>query len=357
MYTVSSPPKHASKKSMQNWVLSGMGIGLFVLAVFSVTIGAFPVSIQNTLSVLLYQLGLPIHWHSTQEANVLWHIRIPRILLALLVGGGLGVSGAALQGLFRNPLVEPGLIGVSSGGALFAVVYIVFGSFFPWALNLFGSLGLPLFAFVGGLVNVLLVYHLANHGGRTDISLLILAGVALTALSGALIGLSLFYADEAALRNFTFWSLGDVGGADWGKVQIGLLFILIPSFAIVFQYRNLNALALGENEAFHMGVSVQRVKYTILFLSALTVGVGVSMTGTIGFVGLIVPHLIRLKFGADHRLVLPGSFLLGAGLLTGADLLARTLVMPAELPIGIITAILGSPFFIWLIINVKKIRT
>ncbi|WP_209330147.1 FecCD family ABC transporter permease [Lunatimonas salinarum] len=356
MHTTTSPVKHLEKHYVQNWILSLMGVGLLLIAVFSVTVGAFPVSLKSTLSVILSQLGLPIEWHSLQEANVLWHIRIPRILLALLVGGGLGVSGAALQGLFRNPLVEPGLIGVSSGGALFAVLFIVFASYFPWSLDLFGSWGLPLFAFVGGLVNVLIVYHMANHSGKTDISLLILAGVALTALSGALIGLSLFYADEAALRNFTFWSLGDVGGADWNKVMIGFFLILIPAGLIVMQHRNLNALAIGENEAFHMGVNVQRVKYTILFLSALVVGVGVSMTGTIGFVGLIVPHLIRLKFGADHRLVLPGAFLLGAGLLTGADLLARTLVMPAELPIGIITAILGSPFFIWLIINVKKIR-
>ena len=277
--------------------------------------------------------------------------------MAALVGGGLAVSGAALQGLFRNPLVEPGLIGVSSGGALFAVLFIVFGAYFPFLSGLFGSFGLPIFAFAGSLINVLLVYNMANSRGKTDISLLILAGVALTALSGALIGLTLFYADEAALRNFTFWSLGDVGGANWDKVKVGLLLILIPSGLIMRQFRNLNALAMGENEAFHMGVNVQEVKYGVLLLSALVVGVGVSMTGTIGFVGLIVPHLIRLQFGADHRLVLPGSFLLGATLLTGADLLARTIVVPAEMPVGIITAVIGSPFFIWLIINVKKIRT
>ncbi len=345
------------KKAIQNLVLSAMGMGLVILAVFSVTIGAFAVSLESTLSIFLSQLGLFSGIHTLQESNVLLQIRLPRVALAMLVGGGLGVSGAALQGLFRNPLVEPGLIGVSSGGALFAVIFIVFGAYFPWVTGLFGSLGLPLFAFVGGLVNVSLVYNMANSGGKTDISLLILAGVALTALSGALIGLSLFYADEAALRNFTFWSLGDVGGANWDKVKIGIFLILVPSSLIILQYRNLNAFAIGENEAFHMGVNVQQVKYLVLVTSALVVGVGVSMTGTIGFVGLIVPHLIRLQFGADHRLVLPGSFLLGACLLTSADLIARTIVMPAELPIGIITAIIGSPFFIWLILNVKKIRT
>jgi len=345
------------KTTIQNLVLLAMAIGLVVLAVFSVTKGAFTVSLESTLSILLNQLGITVGIHTLQESNVLLHIRLPRIVLAMLVGGGLGVTGAALQGLFRNPLVEPGLIGVSSGGALFAVIFIVFGTYLPWLTGLLGGLGLPVFAFVGGLINVLLVYNMANSGGKTDISLLILAGVALTALSGALIGLSLFYADEAALRNFTFWSLGDVGGANWNKVKIALVLILAPATLIILQFKNLNALAVGENEAFHMGVNVQQVKYLLLVCSALVVGVGVSMTGTIGFVGLIVPHLIRLQFGADHRLVLPGSFLLGACLLTAADLLARTLVMPAELPIGIITAIIGSPFFIWLIINVKKIRT
>lgn len=346
-----------AKTNIQNLILGLLGATLLFLAVYSITVGAFAVSLPNTISILVSQLGLKVGVHTNQEANVLLFIRLPRILLAMLVGGGLGVAGAALQGLFRNPLVEPGLIGVSSGSALFAVIFIVFGSYFSWATQFFGGFGLPIFAFVGGLINVSLVYKMANSGGKTDISLLILAGVALTALSGALIGLAIFYADDAALRNFTFWSLGDVGGASWDKVSIAFFLILGPSFLLVLQFRNLNALAMGENEAFHMGVNVQQVKYTVLLISALVVGVGVSMTGTIGFVGLIVPHLIRLKFGADHRLVLPGSFLLGATLLTGADLLARTIVMPAELPIGIITAIIGSPFFIWLIINVKKIRS
>jgi iron complex transport system permease protein len=258
--------------------------------------------------------------------------------------------------LFRNPLVEPGLIGVSSGGALFAVIFIVFGGTLPF-LNYFGGIGLPLFAFLGGLINTLLVYKMGSSAGKTDISLLILAGVALNALSGALIGLVIFYADDAALRNFTFWSLGDVGGANWSKVGISFLLISGPVMLVLSQFKNLNALSIGENEAFHMGVDVQKVKYILLFSSALIVGTAVSFTGTIGFVGLIVPHLIRMMFGADHRLVLPGSFLLGALLLTFADLLARTIVMPSEMPIGIITAIIGAPFFIWLIINVKKIRT
>jgi iron complex transport system permease protein len=333
-----------------------MGIALLLAAVFSLSMGAFRIPIGNVIGILTGSLGLGTFDFSEQQSNVLLQIRLPRIFLAILVGGGLGVTGAALQGLFRNPLVEPGLIGVSSGGALFAVIFIVFGSSLPF-LAYFGGIGLPLFAFLGGLINTFLVYKMGSSSGKTDISMLILAGVALNALSFALIGLVIFYADDAAMRNFTFWSLGDVGGANWNKILIAFLLISGPSFLVISQYKNLNALSIGENEAFHMGVDIQKVKYILLFCSAMIVGTAVSLTGTIGFVGLIVPHVIRMKFGADHRLVLPGSFLLGACLLTCADLLARTIVMPSELPIGIITAIIGAPFFIWLIINVKKIRS
>lgn len=333
-----------------------MGIALAMVSILSLSIGAFQIPISHVLGILTDVLGLGFTEYSQQEYNVLLQIRLPRILMAVLVGGGLGVTGAALQGLFRNPLVEPGLIGISSGGALFAVVFIVFGSSLPF-LGYFRDIGLPFFAFLGGLINTFLVYQMGSKGGKTDISLLILAGVALNALSGALIGLVIFYADDAALRNFTFWSLGDVGGANWNKVGLAFLFVSGPVALVLTQFKNLNALAIGENEAFHMGVDVQKVKYILLFSGALIVGASVSLTGTIGFVGLIVPHLIRMMFGADHRLVLPGSFLLGAILLTFADLLARTIVMPSEMPIGIITAIIGAPFFIWLIMNVKKIRS
>ncbi|WP_194774193.1 FecCD family ABC transporter permease [Pararhodonellum marinum] len=347
----------APKTKKQNRLLIILFLGLLILGFCSICLGAFQIPFSHALSIFMHQFGWDLGTFTQQEANVLLQIRLPRIVLAMLVGGGLGIAGAALQGLFRNPLVEPGLIGVSSGGALFAVIFLVFGSSFVWLEAIMGVFGLPLFAFMGGLINTVLVYHLASKSGKTDISLLILAGVALNALCGALIGLAIFYADDAALRNFTFWTLGDVGGATWAKVQVASLLILGPAVLVSWQFKSLNALAIGESEAFHMGVDVQKVKYILLLMSALIVGTGVSMTGTIGFVGLVVPHLIRLLYGADHRLVLPGAFLLGAILLTLADLLARTVVMPAEMPIGIITAMIGAPFFIWLIMNVKKIRT
>lgn len=335
--------------------LGTMALMLLGLGLLSLSLGAYPIPMSKVMHVFFGD-WIGADTVSLQEKNVLLQIRLPRLLLAMLVGGALGMAGASLQGLFRNPLVEPGLIGVSSGSALFAVIFIVFGSSLT-ILSSLGKFGLVGFAFIGGLLNTFLVYRLSSQAGKTDISLLILAGVALNALAGALIGLTIFYADDAALRNFTFWSLGDVGGANWEKVMFMLGFSFLPVGLITGQHRALNALAIGESEAFHMGVDVQRTKLFILVGSALVVGTAVALTGTIGFVGLVVPHLLRILFGADHRLVIPGSFLAGAILLTMADLLARTMVAPAEMPIGIITAILGAPFFIWLLINVKQIRT
>jgi iron complex transport system permease protein len=335
-----------------------LGGALLLVMVISLKSGAYPISSDQIFSIFLTKLGiLEAAGSYVVQENVLLQIRLPRILMAMVVGGGLGMAGAALQGLFRNPLVEPGLIGVSSGAALAAVAVIVFGASLPWLPQLLGAFTLPIAAFGGGLLVTFLVYKLSQAGGKIDVSILILAGVALNALAGALIGLSLYFADDAALRSFTFWSMGDVGGATWSKVQIALPVIVLASIVLGNQNNGLNGLAIGEAEAYHMGINVQRLKVTVLVLSALIVGTGVSMTGAIGFVGLIVPHLIRLLIGSDHRVVLPASFLLGAILLSVSDLLARTIVMPSEIPIGIITAIMGAPFFIWLIINVKKMRS
>ena len=342
-----------TKIQSQNLILLGFGFVLGLVLLISLSMGAFSIPFPQTLAILFDQVGMSFGTFEVQQENVLLQIRMPRVLMAILVGGGLGIAGAALQGMFRNPLVEPGLIGVSSGSALFAVIFMVL---VPVTASLawIKPIGLPLFAFVGGLINVLAVYKLSKSQGRTDAATLILAGVAINALAGALIGLVLFFADDSALRSFTFWSLGDLGGATWSKIPVSLVLIAIPSALLLFNSRQLNALALGEQEAFHMGVNVQRVKLQLLVFSALIVGAGVSMVGMIGFVGLVVPHLIRILFGADHRLVLPGSFLLGAILLNFADLIARIIVIPAEMPIGVITALIGAPFFIWLIFNLNK---
>jgi len=342
-----------TKSQRQNLILAGFGLALIVVLLASLSLGAYRIPFLQTLAILFDLIGLKVGEFQVQQANVLLQIRVPRILMAMLVGGGLGIAGAALQGMFRNPLVEPGLIGVSSGSALFAVIFIVLvpGSA---SLEWIKPLGLPLFAFVGGLICVLAVYRLSKSQGRNDAATLILAGVAINALAGALIGLVLFFADDSALRNFTFWSLGDLGGANWSKMPVTVILIAVPSLLLLLNTRQLNALAIGEQEAFHMGVNVQRVKIQLLLFSALIVGAGVSMVGMIGFIGLVVPHLIRILFGSDHRLVLPGSFLLGAILLNFADLISRIIVIPAEMPIGVITALIGAPFFIWLIFNLNK---
>ncbi|MDR7129920.1 iron complex transport system permease protein [Algoriphagus sp. 4150] len=343
-----------NKIQSQNLTLIGFGFVLVSVVLASLSLGAFSIPLPQTFAILFDLIGIKTGTFEVQQANVLLQIRAPRVLMTLLVGGGLGIAGAALQGMFRNPLVEPGLIGVSTGSALFAVIFMVLIPAAPASLAWIKMLGLPLFAFVGGLICMVSVYQLSKSQGKTDGATLILAGVAINALAAALIGLVLFFADDSALRSFTFWSLGDTGGATWAKIPVTLTLIAVPSLLVLFNSRQLNALALGEHEAFHMGVNVQQVKSRLLICSALIVGVGVSMVGMIGFVGLVVPHLIRILFGADHRLVLPGSFLLGAILLNFADLIARVIVIPAEMPIGVITALIGAPFFIWLIFNLNK---
>lgn len=346
-----------SKNQVKTLIISFFVATLFLLVFISLSLGAYDIPLRQTLAILFNQFGVSIFEFNVQQANVLLQIRLPRILLATLIGGGLGVAGASLQGIFRNPLVEPGLIGVSSGSALFAVIYLVVftGSVGFW--KSISSVGLPLFAFMGGLIHVLAVYRLSRSQGKINTAILILAGVAINALAGALIGLTLFYADDAALRSFTFWSLGDLGGATWSKIPAALPLILLPSMLVFKEHRALNALSIGEFEAFHMGVNVTKVKLKILVSTALIVGVGVSLVGMVGFIGLIVPHLIRFRFGADHRLVLPASFLLGSILMNLADLIARMIVIPAEMPIGVITALIGAPFFIWLIFNLNKNKT
>jgi iron complex transport system permease protein len=274
--------------------------------------------------------------------------------MTILIGAALGVSGAALQGLFRNPLVEPGLIGVSGGSAAAVVVMIVFGGFVIQTDGWMYTILLPVLAFAGGIAATCTVLRLSNQTGRTNIAVLVLTGVAINALAGAIIGLAIFYADENQLRTFTFWTLGDLGGATWDKLMIASPLLILSSTGLFFFAPTLNALALGEAEAYHVGVDVEYTKRAVIFLSALAVGVSVSLSGMIGFIGLIVPHVIRVSFYADNKLVLPGSVIGGALLLVLSDIVARTVVSPSELPIGVVTALIGAPFFIGLLMNAKR---
>ena len=281
---------------------------------------------------------------ATNFAAILWGIRLPRVILAALVGAALALAGAAVQGLFRNPLADPGLIGVSAGAAVGAVVCFLFG----WQ-GLWGGWLLPLMAFVGSLLSVLLLraFNTGFEAGGT--AKLILAGVALNALLGSVLGFVLYSASDSALRSMTFWTLGGCGGANW--LQNGVLAVFFVAGAVVLgrHARALDALQLGEVQAADLGVSIHRVRGEIIVASALLVGAATAFAGVIGFIGLVAPHMARLLLGGLHRWILPGAVLLGATLLVVADLGARTLVAPAELAVGILTAAAGAPFFLWLL--------
>ena len=326
---------------------------LVLCSLFAVGTGMVRIAPGQVLGILAQQIGVSLPWeYDTRHEAVLMAIRLPRVLLAVLVGGGLAVSGAAMQGLFRNPLADPGLVGVSSGAALAAVAVIVLGAtWLPGLSRLLGPFTLPLAAFAGGVGTTLLVYRVARVAGRTVVATLLLTGIAVNALAGAGTGLLTFVATDEELRSITFWSLGSLSGATWSAVGVVAMCIVPAAWLLTRGARALNVMLLGEMEAGHLGVRVERVKRINVVLVGLSVGAAVALTGIIGFVGLVVPHLVRLLVGPDHRYVMPGAVLCGAILLMGADLLSRTVVAPAELPIGIVTAALGAPFFLWLLMR------
>lgn len=324
---------------------------LAVSVLASLAVGASSTSLWGGLAGLIRGETL-----SLSDEIVLWHIRLPRTIMGLAVGAALAVSGALMQGLFRNPLADPGIVGVGAGAAFGAISAIVLGGLLPVALqNMLGYYVVPVAAFLGGWVSTLVLYRVATRQGRTSVAVMLLAGIALGALTGALSGMLVYIADDAQLRDLTFWGLGSLAGATWPKLLTGLPIILPALIVAPFLARGLNGLALGEAAAFHLGISVQRIKnITILSVAAAT-GAAVALSGGIGFVGIVVPHLLRLFSGPDHRYLLINSALLGAALLLCADVISRTIIAPAELPIGIITAILGGPFFLWILLRQRGI--
>lgn len=341
------------------------GIALLALTLLGTALagaglGAMDIPLAHVLGILLRAFGVdtPAAFAGFDEpqAAVLLSIRLPRVLLGMLVGGGLAIAGAAMQGLFRNPLADPGLLGVSSGAALAAFAAMVFGAGVHAVLpSVYAAWLLPLAAFGGALIALLTLYALARDvGGRVQVSVMLLAGIAVNALCGAGVGLLAWLASDAQLRSFTFWSMGSLGGALWPTLAITAPLILFAAIALGRLARPLDVLALGETDALHLGVRVERLKLAIILLCALMVGVAVSVSGAIGFMGLVVPHLLRMAGGPDHRWLMPASFLGGGILLTIADLAARTWAAPAELPIGILTALVGGPFFLGLLARGRK---
>jgi iron complex transport system permease protein len=328
-------------------MLAALGALLAASVLAAVCIGAYRVTPLQVLAAFTRHSAVAEDSTLQQVRAVLLNIRLPRVVLALAVGAGFGAAGSALQALFRNPLADPGLIGVSSGAALGAATLIVLGPGLVAGSAGFGAL--PIAAFAGALAVAALVYRLGASHGRLALPLLLLAGIAINALAGAAIGLLTYVADDAQLRSLTFWSLGSLGGAQWGMLGAVLPLALAGVVSLMRQRDALNALQLGETEAQHLGVPVHAVKRRVLVAAALCVGALVSCTGVIGFIGLVAPHCVRLACGPDQRVVMPGAMLVGAGLTVLADLAARTLAAPAEVPLGILTALLGAPFFLTLL--------
>ena len=283
---------------------------------------------------------------------VLWDIRAPRTALGLLVGAALAVSGAVMQGLFRNPLADPGLVGVSAGAALGATSAIVLGTFLPSAVRaILGDYLVPVTAFLGAWVSVLLLYRVATHRGHTSVATMLLAGIALGALAGAVTGILVYIADDQQLRDLTFWGLGSLGGATWSKALTAAPVIVFALLGSMKLGRALNGLALGEATALHLGIDTQRAKNVAVLCVAAATGMAVAVSGGIGFVGIVVPHLLRLSTGPDHGPLLINSGLMGAALLIWADVISRVIIAPAELPIGIVMAVIGAPIFLWILLR------
>jgi iron complex transport system permease protein len=293
------------------------------------------------------RLPLSLLWNNSDEAlrQIWFTIRLPRVLLALVVGGSLALAGCVMQGLFRNPLADPGLLGISSGAALAVALWVVLPLTLPPLIMLYTPM---LAAFFGALAATVVIFLLSRQRD-SSLSRLLLVGIAINALCGAAVGVLSWVSNDAQLRQLSLWGMGSLGQAQWSTL-LTVASLMVPTVFVIWRLAAaLNLLQLGEEEAHYLGVDVQSVQRLLLVCSALLVAAAVAVSGVIGFIGLVVPHLIRMWLGADHRAVIPGSVLAGALLLLIADTFARTLVAPAEMPVGLLTSILGAPWFLWLI--------
>ncbi|NMH74605.1 iron ABC transporter permease [Bacillus sp. RO2] len=332
------------------WLYLGSGGFVLVAALLGLLNSSVSIPIPTILHVLSENtLGKGwLHDIPKNEEMIIWHIRFPRVLLAMFVGASLAIAGAAFQGLLRNPLADPYTIGVSSGAALGAVAVL----FFNISIIGLGSFTLPVVAILSGLLCLLLVFGLVKLSNRgLAIETIILAGIIVSAFISSIISLIIALGDKESMTQIIYWLYGSVGMRSWGHVQLIFPFTMAGSILLIMHYRELNAMALGEEAADHIGVNVKRGKVLILFGASLLTGSAVAVSGSIGFVGLVIPHLVRLMIGPNHRYVLPLSMLIGGGFLVFADLFARTIIAPKELPIGVITALIGAPVFAGLLIK------
>lgn len=313
-----------------------LGCAIFTIlsAISSSLLGAMSISWEN-----LFQ-------KESLESRVFFELRIPRILLGLMVGGSLAWSGSLAQGLFRNPIIDPGLIGITAGCSLFAAIAIVLGASIPFLHSIWSVV---LFSFIGGILSSFLIFFFAKSKGRTDIFSLLLSGIAVNAICYSAIGILSYIANESQLRNLSLWNMGNLGGGSWSNLKSFSFFLIFPIFVSPFIANQLNVFILGEREASHLGVSTELLKTIAILFVGVSTGACISLVGNIGFVGLAVPHIVRLAIGQDYRYLLVTSYLLGGGLLCFADGICRVIIAPSEIPVGIATALLGSPFFLSLI--------
>lgn len=325
-------------------VLGGAVILLLVAMVAGIGIGPLQLGPGAVLQILAAKVGLgDLVGQEPAHVNVVWEIRLPRVLMAAMVGGSLAISGAALQGLFGNSLADPGVIGVTSGASLGAICAIVLG------LTFLGTWTVPVMAFLFGIVTTGMIYVLARPGKRGGTVQLLLVGIAITAMTGSVNGFFTYIADTTELESITYWSMGSLNRGTWQNVGAGIPFALAGIIAVMTLAKPLDVLALGERQAHHVGLNVRRTRILLIVATALAVGAAVAMAGSIGFVGLVVPHIVRLLVGPGHRWLLPISATGGALMLVLADIGARTLNPPSEIPIGLFTGVVGGPFFLWLL--------
>lgn len=340
-------------KKFFHWklIISYLTVILGLTVVLTTTLGAAHISPWVVFKILVAKLplikNLIIPSWSVGEATIILEIRLPRIILGMLVGAALGVAGTAMQGLFKNPMADPYITGISSGAALGAIFTIVFG------LTIFGFYTMPLMAFMGGAATIFLVYNIASVRGKLPVSTLLLAGIAVTLFLSAIISFLMYTAGEK-LHGIVFWLMGGLWGRNWNHVMMVVPFICFGTILIYIFARDLNVILLGEEPAQWLGIEVETLKKIIILSTSLTVAAAVSVSGIIGFVGLVIPHIMRILVGPDHRVLLPSSALVGGIFLIWADTLARTVIAPTEIPVGIITALFGAPFFIYLLRTRKR---
>ena len=317
-------------------------VSLIVSVLLAITIGSFKISVVDILLGNLNELG----------RTILFNIRMPRVMLAAFVGASLAISGACLQGLFRNPLADPGLIGVSAGAALGAAFAIVFSSHFI-SLNFLGPYLIPFSAIIGSASVIVILFFITKGFGYDGVTYMLLAGIAVNAIAGVGIGFLTYISDDSELRSLTFWTMGSFGGVTWPIIIPAIVVITLSIIWIIGLSRKLDLIQLGDVEASRLGINIKKVRFSVIISSAVVVGISVALSGMIGFVGLVVPHLVRILGGVNHIYVLIGSAIFGSILMVISDMMCRIIISPAELPVGLITSGLGSPFFLWLIFKMR----